>query len=96
MRYAVVIEKSSRNYFAYVPDVPGCAATGKKVQETLGLLREALAMHFESMRGQGEPIPDPQTLVDYIDVGVAVSINPESTAIAPRTFRGKQRGTKVG
>ena len=67
MRYAVVIEKSKRNYSAYLPDVPGCVATGRTVQETVGNLREALALHFEAMRNDGDPIPDPQTLVDYID-----------------------------
>jgi predicted RNase H-like HicB family nuclease len=67
MRYAVVIEKAKRNYSAYLPDVPGCVATGRTVQQTLDRLREALAMHFDGMQEDGEPIPDPQTLVDYID-----------------------------
>ena len=68
MRYAVVIEKAARNYSAYVPDVPGCVATGKTVQQTLDRLRGALEFHFEGMRQDGEPIPDPQTLVTYLDV----------------------------
>jgi predicted RNase H-like HicB family nuclease len=67
MRYAVVIEKAKRNFSAYLPDVPGCVATGRTVQQTLDRLREALAMHFDGMQEDGEPIPDPQTLVDYID-----------------------------
>ena len=67
MRYAVVIEKAKRNYSAYLPDVPGCIATGPTVQETMNNLREALALHFKTMRAEGDPIPDPQTLVDYID-----------------------------
>jgi predicted RNase H-like HicB family nuclease len=29
MRYAVIIEKGKRNFSAYVPDIPGCVATGK-------------------------------------------------------------------
>ncbi|HET6250721.1 MAG TPA: type II toxin-antitoxin system HicB family antitoxin [Tepidisphaeraceae bacterium] len=70
MRYAVVIEKAKRNYSAYIPDVPGCIATGKTVQQTLSSLREALEFHFEGMREDGEKIPDPETLVDYIDVGL--------------------------
>jgi predicted RNase H-like HicB family nuclease len=67
MRYAVVIEKAKRNYSAYLPDVPGCIATGRNVQQTLERLREALSMHFDGMQEVGEPNPDPQTLVDYID-----------------------------
>ena len=68
MRYAVVIEKAARNYSAYVPDVPGCVATGKTVNQTLSALREALAMHFEAMRDDDETVPDPQTLVTYLEV----------------------------
>jgi predicted RNase H-like HicB family nuclease len=71
MRYAVVIEKAARNYSAYVPDVPGCVATGKSVAQTLSNLREALVMHFEGMRADGETVPDPTTLCDYIDLKVS-------------------------
>lgn len=67
MRYAVVIEKAKRNYSAYLPDVPGCIATGATVQDTLNNLGGALALHFAAMRRDGDPIPDPKTLVDYID-----------------------------
>jgi predicted RNase H-like HicB family nuclease len=70
MRYAVVIEKASKNYSAYLPDVPGCVSTGKTVAETLSNLREALAMHFHGLIEDGEGIPDPTSLVDYLDVGV--------------------------
>lgn len=71
MRYAVVIEKAARNFSAYLPDVPGCIATGKTVAQTLNNLREALEMHFEDMQNSGEAIPDPETLCDYIEVDVA-------------------------
>jgi predicted RNase H-like HicB family nuclease len=68
MRYAVVIEKSARNYSAYLPDVPGCVATGKTVAQTISNLQQALEMHFAGMQEDGEPIPDPVTLCDYVDV----------------------------
>lgn len=71
MKYAVVIERASRNYSAYLPDVPGCVATGKSVAQTLANLREALEMHLADMRQAGEPIPDPETLCDYVDVDVS-------------------------
>lgn len=67
MRYAVVIEKAKRNYSAYLPDAPGCVATGQTVQQTMERLREALSMHFVGMHEDAEPIPEPQTLVDNID-----------------------------
>jgi len=68
MRYAVVIEKAAKNYSAYLPDVPGCIAAGKTVEETLDLLREALVMHFDAMSSDGEKIPDPESLVTYVEV----------------------------
>jgi predicted RNase H-like HicB family nuclease len=73
MRYAVVIEKASKNYSAYLPDVPGCISTGKSVAQTLSNLREAMAMHFQGLIEDGESIPDPSTLVDYLDVGIVAA-----------------------
>ena len=66
--YLVVFEKGEKNWSAYAPDVPGCISTGKTVVQTLANLREALAFHFEGMVEDGDPIPDPQTLIDYVDV----------------------------
>jgi predicted RNase H-like HicB family nuclease len=73
MRYAVVIEKASKNYSAYIPDVPGCVSTGKTVAQTLSNLREAMAMHIQGLIEDGDSIPDPTTLVDYLDVGVVAA-----------------------
>jgi predicted RNase H-like HicB family nuclease len=70
VRYAVVIEKAQKNYSAYSPDVPGCITTGKTVQQTLNNMREALLFHFEGLREDGQVIPDPQALVDYIELSV--------------------------
>jgi len=67
-KYAIVIERAEENYSAYVPDVPGCIATGKTVEETRGRLMEALASHLELLREAGEPIPQPHTLTDYVEV----------------------------
>jgi predicted RNase H-like HicB family nuclease len=68
MRYAIVLEKSKKNYAAYVPDVPGCIATGTTAAETVEQMRSALQFHLEGMQEDGEPIPDPVTLVEYVDV----------------------------
>jgi predicted RNase H-like HicB family nuclease len=57
MRYAVVIEKAPSNYAAYVPDLPGCIATGASVQETEFLIREAIEFHLEGLKADGLPIP---------------------------------------
>ena len=69
MRYAVVIEKASSNYSAYVPDLPGCIATGATVAETEAKIREAIEFHLEGLREDGLPIPSPSSQVEYVDVG---------------------------
>jgi predicted RNase H-like HicB family nuclease len=68
MRYAIVIEKAENNYSAYVPDLPGCIATGATVEEVEAQIREAIEFHLEGMREDGLPIPTPSSRVDYVDV----------------------------
>jgi len=68
MRYAVVIEKAAKNYSAYVPDLPGCVATGATVEETEQFIREAIEFHLSGLRDDGVPIPQPSSQVDYVDV----------------------------
>ena len=68
MRYAIVIEKAERNYAAYVPDLPGCVATGATIEETERLIREAIEIHVEGLRADGLPIPEPSSRVEYVDV----------------------------
>ena len=68
MRYAIVIEKAEGNYSAYVPDLPGCVATGATVAEVEAEIREAMGFHVEGLREDGLPIPAPASRVEYIDV----------------------------
>jgi predicted RNase H-like HicB family nuclease len=68
MRYAIVIEKAENNYAAYVPDLPGCIATGSTVEETEQQIREAIEFHLRGMREDGLPIPEAVSQVDYIEV----------------------------
>ena len=68
MRYAVVIEKAENNYSAYVPDLPGCVATGATVEETEVAIREAIEFHLAGMQEDGLPIPEPASHVEYVDV----------------------------
>ncbi|MBV8074781.1 MAG: type II toxin-antitoxin system HicB family antitoxin [Planctomycetaceae bacterium] len=68
MRYAIVVEKIDSNYGAYVPDLPGCVATGATVEETEKRLREAIELHLRGLREDGLPIPEPSSSVDYIEV----------------------------
>ena len=68
MRYAVVIEQADSNYSAYVPDLPGCVATGASVRETEQAIREAIEFHLEGLREDGTPIPPATSRVDYVEV----------------------------
>lgn len=68
MRYAVVIEYADSNYSAYVPDLPGCVATGDTLAETEEAIREAIAFHLDGLREDGSPIPPPSSKVEYVEV----------------------------
>ena len=68
MRYAIVIEQDEGNYSAYVPDLPGCVATGATIQEVEVEMREAISFHLEGMREDGLAIPAPSSQVEYLEV----------------------------
>jgi predicted RNase H-like HicB family nuclease len=67
-RYAIVVEKAPSNFAAYVPDLPGCVATGATVAETERRLREAIQIHVQGLREDGLPVPEPSSVVDYVEV----------------------------
>ena len=68
MRFAVLIEKTATGYSAHVPDLPGCIAAGETLPETEDLIREAIAFHLEGMQLHGEPLPEPASMCEYIEV----------------------------
>jgi len=68
MRYAVVVEKTENNYSAYVPDLPGCVATGQTVEETEKEIREAIEFHIAGLREDGLAVPQPSSIVEYLEV----------------------------
>ena len=68
MRYAIVVERAVSNYSAYVPDLPGCVATGATLEETEQLIREAIELHLIGLREDGLPIPQPSSQVEYVEV----------------------------
>lgn len=70
VRYAIVIEKANGNYSAYVPDVPGCVATGDTEAQVGSLIREAIEFHVAGLREDGLPVPSPSSKVEYVDVAV--------------------------
>ena len=79
LEYAIVIEAGPPNYSAYVPDLPGCVATGRTVEEVTRRMRKAITMHLAGMQEDGEPIPEPRTRVAIVTV---------DTPPAPRTNAG--------
>ena len=68
MRYAIVIENAEGNLSAYVPDLPGCVATGESIADIEQAIREAIELHLAGLREDGTPIPTPSSRVDYVEV----------------------------
>jgi len=67
-RYAIVVEDAGTNFAAYVPDLPGCVATGDTAEDVGRLIREAIELHLEGMAEDGLPIPEPSSRVEYVEV----------------------------
>jgi predicted RNase H-like HicB family nuclease len=67
MRYAAVIEKADGNYSAYVPDLPGCIATGETVAAVESEIRDAIRFHVEGLRQDGLPVPAPTSIAEYVE-----------------------------
>jgi len=67
-RYLVVVEKAKSNFAAYLPDVPGCVATGKTRAEVLDRMRTAFAMHVAGLKGDGLPVPEAVSSADYVGI----------------------------
>jgi predicted RNase H-like HicB family nuclease len=67
MRYAMIIEQGDRNYSAYLPDLPGCIATGKTIEELKTRMSEAIELHLRGMREDGLPVPEPTSLAEYVE-----------------------------
>ena len=68
MRFAIIIEKAKRNWSAYVPDLPGCVATGRTAKEARARLGAAIRLHIDGMREDGQKPPAPTTVTDYVEV----------------------------
>ncbi len=68
MTYLVIVEKGANSFGAYVPDLPGCAVVADTREEALKLIREAIALHVESLREAGNTIPEPASTTEYVQV----------------------------
>jgi predicted RNase H-like HicB family nuclease len=71
MEYLVVVEKGPSSYGAYVPDLPGCVAAAESKDEVLTLIKEAIEIHLEGLKEDGQPIPSPASTSEVVEVEAA-------------------------
>ena len=71
MRYAVIVEEGKSSFGAHVPDLPGCVAVAETKREVLELIQEAIEFHIEGLREDGQPIPEPSSSIEYVEVRAA-------------------------
>ena len=82
MRYGVVIEQANGNYSAYVPDLPGCVATGASVKDVERDIRDAIRFHIEGLKEDGLPVPAPTSIAEYVEASGSAEAWPVSLIIA--------------
>ncbi len=70
MKYLVIIESTATGYSAYVPDLPGCIATGQTKKKVEDNIHEAIVMHLEGLREEGSVFPPPHTDAEYMDIAL--------------------------
>ncbi len=71
MRYAVIVEEGENSFGAHVPDLPGCVAVAESRAEVLELIQEAIEFHIEGLRADGQPVPEPSSSIEYVEVRAA-------------------------
>lgn len=70
MRYMVVVEKGASSYGAFVPDLPGCVAVGESEKEVVDLIQEAIQLHLEDLKAEGQPVPKPASKSAFVEVAL--------------------------
>src|SRR5262245_27131325 len=90
MRYAIVIEKADANYSAYVPDLPGCVATGPTIEAVEQDIRDAIRFHIAGLKADGQPIPAPTSIAEYVDAVAADSGGGRSRRCATSSATGRR------
>lgn len=70
MKYAFVIEQCGQRYRAYVPDLPGCMATGDSPDEAEQGLSLAIRYHLADLKRSGHAVPPPTSRVNYVRASV--------------------------
>jgi predicted RNase H-like HicB family nuclease len=70
LQYLVIIEPAGESYSAYVPDLPGCISTGESVDAVRRNMAEAIELHLDGLREDGQPIPVPSSQHEYVAVAI--------------------------
>ncbi len=68
MKFAIIIEKSAKNYGAYAPDIPGCIGLGSTPDRARQDLLDGLAAHLHLMAEEGDPMPSASSTMDFVDI----------------------------
>ena len=71
MQYLVIVEKSDNGFGSYVPDLPGCVAVAESRDKVVTLIQEAIEFHIEGLKKNGDPIPQPKSQGELVDVHAA-------------------------
>ena len=77
MDYLIVLEETNTGFSAYAPDLPGCIATGKTMDDTRARMREAVEFHIEGLRLEGLPVPSPSSKAVFFDLSTSGSVTRE-------------------
>ncbi|MHB0855549.1 MAG: type II toxin-antitoxin system HicB family antitoxin [Rectinema subterraneum] len=94
MNYLIIIEKTATGFSAYAPDLPGCIATGRTLDEVRARMREAIQFHLEGLAHEGLPIPQPATKASFFEVNEAGGVygeKPAETLYDIKTFACKAK-----
>jgi len=67
-RYLVIIEEAESGFSAFLPDIPGCIATGATRDEVESAMQEGVEFHLDGLRESGEPVPPPRSTAAYVEV----------------------------
>lgn len=68
MKYVIILEPTATGFSAYSPDLDGCVAAATDRDETIALMREAIAFHLEGLAAEGLSIPTPQCEAELVEV----------------------------
>jgi predicted RNase H-like HicB family nuclease len=90
--YTVIYEKSRTGWGAYLPDLPGCVATGRTLPLTKRRIREAIALHVQGIQEDGQRVPRPRALADVVEIGAGQA--PRFVATKRSGFSRRRAGTR--